>query len=339
MGKRVLFCFLIVGSIYAARPGSNRYALLLDDPPVSQFYPTRGTMVAPGGGTYRAQIRAKHAALRSEIAARGFIVTGEVDTLLNAIFVAAPPERAAELANIPGVSGVLPLRYYKLHLNRAVTLVDASGAWNALGGVGNAGLGVKVAILDTGIDQTHPAFHDTSLVAPSGFPICSGTDCAFTSNKVIVARSYVSMLAAGSSASNPAADSRPDDTSPRDHTGHGTAVASVVAGNTNTGLVTITGMAPRAFLGNYRIFGSPEVNDTTSDDVIITAAEQAIADGMDIITLSLGALPFNGPLDSGSLCGQSAGTACDPLASALVTAARAGMIIVVAAGNDGQEGA
>jgi minor extracellular serine protease Vpr len=339
MGKRVVLCFLIAGSIDAARPVSNRYALLLDDPPVSQFYPSRESMLSPVAATYRQQIRAKHAAVRSEIAARGLIVTSEVDTLLNAIFVAAPPERAAELASIPGVSGVMPLRYYKLHLNRAVTLVDASGAWNALGGVSNAGLGVKVAILDTGIDQTHPAFQDSSLVPPSGFPICSGTDCAFTSNKVIVARSYVSMLAAGTSASNPAADSRPDDTSPRDHTGHGTAVASVVAGNTNTGLVTITGMAPRAFLGNYRIFGSPEVNDTTSDDVIITAAEQAMNDGMDIISLSLGAAAFTGPLDTGSVCGESTGTACDPLAAALESAAKAGMIIVVAAGNNGEDGA
>jgi minor extracellular serine protease Vpr len=338
MGKRALFCFLIVCPIYAARPVSNRFALLLDDPPVSQFYPSRESLASPSASTYRQQIRAKHAALRSEIAARGLTVTGEADTIFNAVFVAAPPERAAELAGIPGVSGVVALRYYKLNLNRAVTLVDASGAWNALGGVANAGLGVKVGILDSGIDQTHPAFQDSTLVPPSGFPICSGSDCAFTSNKVIVARSYVSMLAAGTSAVNPAVDSRPDDISPRDRIGHGTAVASVVAGESNTGLVTFNGMAPRAFLGNYRIFGSPEVNDTTSDDIIIVAAEQAMADGMDVITLSLGGLPFSGPLDTGAVCGESTGVACDPLASALETAAKAGMIIIVAAGNDGQDG-
>ena len=191
MGKRVLLCFLLIGPIYAAWPVSNRYALLLDDPPVSQFYAAREAMFSPAASAYRRQIRAKHAALRSEIASHGFNVTGEADTLLNAIFVAVPPERAAELASLPGVSGVVALRYYKLNLNRAVTLVDAAGAWNALGGVGNAGLGVKIAILDSGIDQTHPAFQDSTLVAPSGFPICSGADCAFTSNKVIVARSYV----------------------------------------------------------------------------------------------------------------------------------------------------
>ncbi len=338
MGKRALLFFLVGLAIYAARPASNRYALLLDDPPVSQFYPSRESQTSPAALAYRRQIRTRHAAVRSEIATRGWTVTGEADTLLNAVFVAVTPERAAELTVIPGVSAVIPLRYYKPNLNRAVTLVDAAGAWNALGGVGNAGLGVKVAILDTGIDQTHPAFQDSSLVPPAGYPICSGTDCAFTSNKVIVARSYVGMLAAGTSASNPAADSRPDDLSPRDHIGHGTAVASVVAGNTNTGLVTITGMAPRAFLGNYRVFGSPEVNDTTSDDVIIVAAEQAVSDGMDIITLSLGVLPFNGPLDSGAVCGQPAGTACDPLASALESAAKAGTIIIVAAGNSGEDG-
>ncbi len=338
MAKRLLLFLLVFFPINAAPPVSNRYALLLADPPVSHFYQSRAAMASPNAAAYRRQIRATRAALRSQVASRGFHVTGEADTLLNAVFVAAPRERAAELAAIPGVTAVIPLRSYKLDLNQAVKLVDASGAWNALGGVANAGLGIKIAVLDTGIDQTHPAFQDAALTAPAGYPICAGSDCAFTSNKVIVARSYVKMLATGSSTANPAADSRPDDYSPRDHTGHGTAVASVAAGNTNTGLVTITGMAPHAFLGNYRIFGSPEVNDTTAADVIIAAAEDALADGMDMISLSLGAPAFSGPLDSGGICGQSPGAPCDPLASAMEAAVQAGMIVVVAAGNEGQLG-
>ncbi len=71
--------------------------------------------------------------------------------------------------------------------------------------------------------------------------------------KVIVARSYVRQLGAGSNPLNPAADSRPDDFSPRDHSGHGTAVASAAAGNLNTGLVPISGVAPKAYLGSYRL--------------------------------------------------------------------------------------
>ena len=55
-----------------------------------------------------------------------------------------------------------------------------------------------------------------------------------------------------------AATSQPDDYSPRDRMGHGTAIAMIAAGVQNTGpLGTIQGVAPKAFLGNYKIFGSP----------------------------------------------------------------------------------
>jgi uncharacterized protein (TIGR03437 family) len=183
-------------------------------------------------------------------------------------------------------------------------------------------------------------FQDSSLAMPSGYPKCSGDptahtgDCAFVSNKVIAARSYVKQLAAGS-APTPAADSRPDDYTPRDRDGHGTAVASCAAGNTATGVVTVNGMAPKAYLGNYKIYGSPEVNDFTTDDVIIQALNDAISDGMDIVSFSSGGPAFTGPLATGAACGNPAGVACDLVAQAFENAARAGVVIVAAAGNDG----
>ena len=213
------------------------------------------------------------------------------------------------MQSIPGVSSVVPIRTYHRKLNRATALVNAPAAWSALGGVNNAGAGVKIAILDTGIDQQHPAFQDPSLPMPAGYPRCNGDDCAFTNNKVIVARSYVQQLAAGSSPLNPAADSRPDDYSPRDRIGHGTAVASTAAGHTNTGLVTFSGVAPAAYLGNYKIYGSPEVNDFTADDVIIQALEDAMNDGMDIVSFSSGGPAFTGPLDTGATCSLGPGPA------------------------------
>src|SRR5712692_7065200 len=76
-------------------------------------------------------------------------------------------------------------------LNAAVSLVNASAAWSAVGGTGTAGAGIKIGIIDTGIDQTHRAFQDPSLTPPSGFP---KGDAAYTNNKVFVARSYVPML-------------------------------------------------------------------------------------------------------------------------------------------------
>ena len=91
---------------------------------------------------------------------------------------------------------------------------------------------------------------------PQGFPVCSGSDLRIHQQQGNRGQKLREELAVGSSP-NPAADSRPDDYSARDRDGHGTAVASCAAGNVNTGLVTFSGFAPKAWLGNYKIYGSP----------------------------------------------------------------------------------
>lgn len=327
---RVVF-FLVVGST-SVLLASNRYALILQDEPAG----TRHGAASLSVEAKRATIEAAQRTLRTELARRQIQVTGSAQSLLNAVFVLATPDQEATLASLPGVKAVVKLRMAHPNLNRAAPLVNAPAAWNALGGAANAGLGVKIGIIDTGIDQTHPAFGDTSL--PSVTPICNGDDCSFTNAKVIVARSYVKQLAAGTPP-NPAADSRPDDYSPRDHVGHGTAVAMVAAGMTNTGpAATITGIAPKAYLGNYKVYGSPGVNDGASEDVLIQAVEDAFNDGMDIVNVSSGLAPLSGPLDTGPACGMSAGVNCDLVAVTYENAAKNGMVVVAAAGNDGQNG-
>ncbi len=316
-----------------------RYALILDDEPVATRFAaaqgSQGGVHSAAAGDYRRQIEARHDDLRRELASRSFTVAGSVTTAMNAVFVVAQPSRLAELRGLPGVRGVVPLRSYKRQMNRALPLLNASVAWGAVGGVSNAGAGIKIAIIDGGIDQNHPAFQDSSLTIPAGFPKCTPGDCAFTNNKVIVARSYIAQIAAGSDPKNPAADSRPDDITARDHSGHGSAIAAVAAGNSNTALVTFNGMAPKAFLGSYKIFGSPGVNDSTSDDVIVAALDDAIKDGMDIISFSIGGEAFTGPLETGAACGLAAGVPCDLLATACENAVQAGTVIVASAGNDG----
>ncbi|HYD82876.1 MAG TPA: S8 family serine peptidase, partial [Opitutus sp.] len=250
------------------------------------------------------------------------------------MFVQAPENAEAELGSLPGVAYVERLRPLKRHLSRALDLSNVSAAWSAVNGPQNAGAGVRIAIIDTGIDHTHPAFEDSGLQYPAGFPKCQerSGDCAYVNRKVIVARSYVSMLVG----SDPV-ETRPDDLSPRDRVGHGTAVAMIAAGRRNTGPAgTIEGVAPAAFLGNYKVFGSPGVNDRyTYDDVIIQAMDDAIADGMNVAVLSLGSPAFWGPRDRGATCDFEGTRACDWRAEAAEYAGRLGLTLVVSAGNTG----
>lgn len=322
--------------------------VLLAEPPVVERFPGRIEQTRAASAVYRQHLRDVQRDIRTRIEAMSIPVIGAVEHLLNGVFVKATPAEAAALRNLPGVAGVVPLR--RFHLADQLSLSDVQQAWNSapIGGVGNAGTGLKIAIIDTGIDQTHPSFQDSSLTPPAGFPkydnYAVGTttmsDIAFTTNKVIVARSYVSTLTAGSNASNPAADSRPDDLSARDFIGHGTAVASVAAGIGSSYVGTaISGVAPKAFLGNYKVYGSPEINFGASEAGIIEALDDAVTDGMDVVNFSSGSPAFEGPTDSGATCGLSTGQPCDAIAAAFENAMKNGQVIVVAAaGNSGADG-
>src|ERR1019366_5105635 len=100
------------------------------------------------------------------------------------------------------------------------------------------------------------------------------------------------------------------------------AVASAAAGNTNTGSVTFSGMAPKAWLGNYKIWGSPFVNENPSEDIWIIALNDAVKDGMDVINMSSGGWALTGPLDTGAACGAAPRGTCDLLATAFQNAAK-----------------
>jgi len=354
---RLLLLAACIIPLASAQGFPQRYILILQDPPAAARFTSRQALASPEAAQYRQQIGRKQDALRQQLITRHFRVIGGVSGVLNAMFVATTPDRVAELRTLPGVSGVIAARHFHRNLDRATQLINAPGAWSALGGVSNAGAGIRIAILDTGIDQTNPAFQDPTLPAPAPItPVCDParvntcSQIAFTTNKVIVARSYVGFLAAGGAIdpAHPELDSRPDDISPRDHEGHGTAVASCAAGVTGTvtpavaaggsGTVVIGGVAPKAYLGNYRIYGSPGVNDTTTDDIILMALDDAITDKMDVISLSSGGVALTGALDTGAACGNAVGVPCDPLATAFENAAQTGVIITVSVGNDGAPG-
>ena len=262
----------------------------------------------------RNAVRASQQAVRTALERRGVEVLDSVDTVANALLVSADDAAAAGLASLPGVQRIYPVRRHKLFLNAALPLHKVPEAW-ALIGAENAGAGAKIAIIDTGIDTTHPGMQDASMTAPDGYPRTNAdSDADFTNGKVIVARSYAKLF-----------EKPEDDLSARDRIGHGTGVAMAAAGALNTGpLGPITGVAPKAWLGSYKIFGSTGINQSTNTALILKALDDAVADGMDVINLSLGstlAPRFSQDIE----------------AQAVEAASQAGVIVVVSSGNDGND--
>jgi minor extracellular serine protease Vpr len=185
---------------------------------------------------------------------------------------------------------------------------------------------VKVAVVDDGVDQEHPFLSPEGFSYPPGFPKGPGGS---TTPKVIVARGFA----------GPGANSAPLD---RDQSFHGTFVAGVIAGRAGTDVPAgrqgfcveasggchpavngISGVAPRAYIGNYRVFNVPFplggcCSGTTPE--IVAAFEAAVADGMDVINFSGG--------------GPQADPRTDALVPAVANVVRAGVVPIISAGND-----
>ncbi|HYP14751.1 MAG TPA: S8 family serine peptidase [Bryobacteraceae bacterium] len=277
----------------------NRYIVEMSAEPVASSNKA-------GAAARRAAVRTQQSRVRQALASRNIAVLDVLEVVSNAFVVETSQQTASDLRSIAGVLRVSPVRLYKKMLDRALELQGVRRAWAAAGGEGSAGKGVRIAIIDSGIEASHPAFQDPTLQPPAGFPkVNRDTDLVHTNNKIIVARNYERRGTA------------------RDNDGHGTGVAMIAAGVTNSSSTnTITGFAPKAFLGNYKVF--PDGEDGAPTDNILRALEDAHQDGMDIVNLSLGSFPTPRPEE-------------DPLVQAIDRAVSLGMVVVVAAGNQGPD--
>jgi subtilisin family serine protease len=241
--------------------------------------------------------------LRAGNAVPGIRIKGQLRVLANAVSVEMRRVEIPVIARLSGVQSIEIARICHVSLNRSVPLISAPAMWARLGGVSSAGSGMKIAILDTGIDISSPLMSDQGMTAPPGFP---RGNTAFTNNKVIVAKAFL-----------PASDATPADVF-----GHGTSVAGVAAGalNTATMIGAISGVAPLAYLGNYRVL---DENGIGSEFQISAGLEEAVKDGFDVANISLGT--------------SSVGR-LSLLGNAVEKAAASGMIVVAAAGNRGADG-
>lgn len=276
--------------------------------------PAQGKKIDFNSATVKSR-RAQLSALRNDfkawlrVNAPSAQVTGEFDTALNAVSVKLNGEALTTVARAPQAQraeyGGL---YYPAATDPDLAIIKAEQAWAQKGGAANAGTGIKVAIVDSGIDTTHPCFSDAGYPAQTQLG-----DRRFTNNKVIAAKVFYNK-AGNQGQTAEAIDS------------HGTHVAGTVACNFQTPATVdgvsipygISGVAPRALLGNYNVFPGT-VGNARSED-ILNALEAAYADGFDVANMSLG--------------GGASG-AQDLLTVAVDNLDAANMVVAVAAGNDG----
>ena len=182
MKKAVWVVFILASMAFSqTRRRLADYAVILEDPPVAQKVQSRVALRSPEAMAHLQRIQIAQGGVMAELQRRKVAVTGANQVLVNAVFVSVSPETAAQLRGIPGVAHVVPAPRLKRDLNTALDLQNVSAAWSAVGGASNAGAGVKIGIIDSGIDQNHPGFQDNSLTPPAGFP---KGDTAFTNKKV-----------------------------------------------------------------------------------------------------------------------------------------------------------
>jgi minor extracellular serine protease Vpr len=260
--------------------------------------------------SYRAQLSALRNDYKAWLRANvpGAKVTGEFDIALNAVAVQL---NGATLGQVSATSMVKTAQYQGLYYPNAtdpdLPLISAPQAWALAGGAANAGAGVKVAIVDTGIDITHPCFSDAGYAAQSQLG-----NHSFTNNKVIAAKVFSNRTPQQGFSAEAIQE-------------HGTHVAGTAACNFGTpapvnGVITydMSGVAPRALLGNYNVFPGALTNARSED--IMNALEAAYQDGFDVANMSLG--------------GGSHGFQ-DLLTVAVDNLDQANMVVAVAAGNSG----
>ena len=301
------------------------------------------TSPAATGGRLNPRSRASQAYLRhlekerdrvvaaARAAAPNARIGHDLSVVIGGVAVQAPQSEVDRLREIPGVQ-VFPDELLAIETFRSPEFISAPSAWANVGGVSNAGEGVIVGILDSGIWPELESFADPD---PSGKPYApppakwTGTRCEFggeggppdapfsCNNKLIGAARFTATYEALTGL-------MPYEfRSARDDDGHGTHVASTAAGNAGASatvlgrtLSAISGVAPRAHIAAYKVCG--ELGCYGSDSA--AAIQQAILDGVDVLNFSIsgGASPFG-----------------DAVALAFLDAYNAGVFVAASAGNSG----
>ena len=232
--------------------------------------------------------------------------------LWNGMSIAATEGEAQRVRRLAGVRAVFPVLTFSVDPIEADTLepemktaLAMTGAANAQAGPdGATGAGIKVGVIDTGIDYDHP---DLGGGFGPGFRVAHGYD--FVGDRYDAGTS-------GGRNQIPHPDGDPDDCN-----GHGTHVAGIAGASGNPDTGGVLGVAPGVTFGAYRVFGC---EGSTSSDIMIAAMERADVDGMDVVNMSIGAAFMTWPQY--------------PTAAAADALVARGVVVVTSIGNSGGNG-
>lgn len=228
------------------------------------------------------------------------------DSLWNGFSVSATTAELGKLSRIAGVVAIYPVMVVSVpetatsaldpELYTALTMTGADAVQSELGFTGK---GIKVAVMDTGVDYDHPDLGG-----------CFGPGCRVAKGWDFVGDAYNADDTSPAYNPVPSPDPYPDDCN-----GHGTHVAGIIGANG-----VVTGVAPEVTFGAYRVFGC---DGSTTDAIMLAAMERAYKDHMDVLNMSIGSA-FEWP--------QS------PTAVAASRLVRKGMVVVASIGNSGASG-
>jgi minor extracellular serine protease Vpr len=270
------------------------------------------------GGTSSAAKASQDQVLR-EAGSEGLTVgrTASFTSVYNGMTVTATDADADQLRDVAGVVGVWPVLQVAApnpatststkDLTSALAMTGADIAYSELGYTGQ---GIKVGVIDTGIDIDHPDLGGTGTPGTTPFP----------SSRVKWGYDFVGD-AYDEGGSSPAVLTPAPDANPDDCMGHGTHVAGIIGANGDFATGGVRGVAPKVTFGAYRVFGC---DGSTSTDIVLAAMDKAISDHMDVVNMSLGDSYMSWPSYPTSVAAQ--------------TMQKAGVILVASAGNEGADG-
>ncbi|GJP43573.1 hypothetical protein CLOM_g3019 [Closterium sp. NIES-68] len=290
-------------------------------PKGARFRRPRLNLKAPHVQAFKQTLQRQQRQVAADIGLAVTSIAHQFQTVSHGFAAALTPLQLWRLKRHPAVAGVRRSRIVRKYTFDSPTFLGLPDSlWQEAGGQSSAGADVVVGVVDTGIWPENQCFDDTGL---SGTPSTWQGTCETSSDfsctgKVIGARKLYSGFQQESS-SGP--DFSYDYNSPRDSDGHGTWCAGAAAGvkaSWSTG--DTSGMAPAARLAIYKVFWTDSYGTYATDADILAAVDYAVADGVDVLSLSLG-----GANPADTYFGDVA----------FLNANAAGMVVAFAAGNSG----